>query len=199
MTSNAARFKKLLRENCTTVIEPMVPGINLVETVFPVEIENPTGPGRQTDFADIIYAIHRCNHNHGAPLPIGFELMPDARAQLSGTRMTVEKNLAGHWVVRFSDRVIFGMLAAALLSPVNTGQRMPDGYRLTYSSFSTDVQVRMDNDWWGRAADFASLAAMDRKRIRVTLDFKEVMPSPSSPTPRRRNRPRRPGRPERAA
>jgi len=119
---------------------------------------------------------------------MGFELLPDARAQLNRTRMTVEKGLAGHWVVRFSDRIIFGMLAVALLSPINTDQRIPDGYNLTYGSTSEDVRVRLDNDWWGRAEDFATLTAMDRKNFRLKLDFSNVMPSTAPGQSRRANR-----------
>ncbi len=191
MTSNAARFKRLLRENCLDIIEPMVPGVNLVETIFPVQIQTPKGPGKTPDFADILYVIHRCNHNHGAPLPVGFELVPDALGKLDGTRMTVDKNLTGQWVVRFSDRVIFGMLAVALLSPANADQRISDGHHLTYESASGDVRVRLDNDWWGRASDFAAITSMDRKRIRVKLDFSNVMPAPPATpaTQRKRNRP----------
>jgi len=191
VTSNAARFKRLLRENCLDIIEPMVPVVNLVETIFPVQIQTPRGPGKPPDFADILYVIHRCNHNHGAPLPVGFELMPDALGNLDGTRMTVDKNLAGQWVVRFSDRVIFGMLAVALLSPANANQRISDGHHVTYASVSGDVRVRLDNDWWGRAADFAAITSMDRKRTRVKLDFSNVMPAPPATpvTQRKRNRP----------
>jgi hypothetical protein len=177
-TGVGARFVGVLRQSYESILEPMVPGINLTETVFPVQIPKPSGPGKQPDFADIIYVIHRCNHGHGAPLPVGFELMPDARASLGGTRMAMEKNLAGHYTVRFSDRTIFGMLAVALLSPANADQRLPDGIRLTYSSVSGDIQVRLDNDWWGRAADFAAITAMDHKRIRVKLDFRNLMPAP---------------------
>jgi hypothetical protein len=62
-----ARFRKLLRENYTGILEPMVPGVNLEKTVFPISISGATGPGDQPDVADILYVIHRCNHGHGTP------------------------------------------------------------------------------------------------------------------------------------
>jgi hypothetical protein len=182
--SNAARFTTLLRQNYISVVEPMVPGINLAETVFPVQIRNPSGPGRRPDFADIIYVIHRCNHGHGTPLPVGYELIADTRTKPDRTTMTVKKNLAGKWVVQLSDRAIFGMLAIALLVPENADQRIPDGYHLTYTSTTGDIRARLDNEWWGRAADFAAITAMDRKRIRLTLDFDSVMPAPPPVRPR---------------
>ena len=36
-----ARFRKLLRENYANILEPMMPGINLEQTVFPVQIPAP--------------------------------------------------------------------------------------------------------------------------------------------------------------
>jgi hypothetical protein len=106
-----ARFTKLLRANYASILEPMVPGINLERTVFPVQIPNAGGPGGQPDFADIIYVIHRCNHGHGAPLPGGYELKPDTATEPPRTTMTSEKIPAGDWVVRLSDRSIYGMLS----------------------------------------------------------------------------------------
>ncbi len=45
---------------------------------------------------------------------------------------------------------------------------------------SGDIGVRLNNDWWGRADDFAAITAMDRNRISVALDFSNVI-SPSTP------------------
>jgi hypothetical protein len=73
-----------------------------------------------------------------------------------------------------SDRSIYGIAAITLLSPVNVGQVL-DGVRVTYSSVSGDIRVWLDNDWWGRADDFATITAMDRNRIGQTLDFSNVM------------------------
>ena len=86
----------------------------------------------------------------------------------------------GDWVVRLSDKSIYAMAAAALLSPVNVGQVLQGSLHLTWGSMSGDIGVRMDNGWWGRAAEFAAITAMDRNRISVTLDFTNVMP-PSTP------------------
>ena len=38
-----ARFRKLLRENYTGILEPMVPGVNMEKTVFPISISGATG------------------------------------------------------------------------------------------------------------------------------------------------------------
>jgi hypothetical protein len=172
-----ARFTRLLRENYASVVEPMMPGINLEETVFPIRMRG-GGPGGRPDVADILYVIHRCHHGHGEPPPTGYELISDTTVEPPRTTMRLEVNTAGDWVVRLTDRSIYGMLAVALLSPTNTGQVL-DGVHLTYSSVSGDIRVRLDNEWWGRADDFAAITATDRKRIRQTLDFTNVMPAPT--------------------
>jgi hypothetical protein len=78
-----ARFKKLLRDNYASILEPMMPGINLEETVFPISMADASGPGGRPDVATILYAIHRCAHGHGDALPVGYELIPDTTTDLA--------------------------------------------------------------------------------------------------------------------
>ena len=156
-----ARFTRLLRENYG-VFGPMgTPGIDLAETRFPVKVVRPTAEGGKPDIADVIYSIHRCAHGHGGELPDGFELLTDAAGPPRYTRILVEKGR-----VRLSDRVIFGLLSVAVLSPANQGQSVPDGYHLTFGGKA----VLPINEWWGRAADFASIAAQE-PLPQVELDF----------------------------
>lgn len=174
-----ARFKKLLRENYTRILEPMMPGVDLAETVFPISISGASGPGGHPDVADVLYSIHRCHHGHGEALPIGWELVPDTTTEPPRTTMNFASP-NGDWVVRLSDRSIYGMAAVALLSQANVGQTLQGSLHLTWDSTASDIHVRLTNDWWGRAADFAAITAMDRQRISVTLDFSNVMPSPTT-------------------
>ncbi len=156
-----SRFTRLLRENYS-IFGPMgAPGINLVETRFPVKVLRPQAEGGKPDIADVLYGIHRCAHGHGDELPDGFELLSDAAGPPRYTRMVIEKGK-----VRLSDRVIFGLLAVAVLSPANKGQTVPDGHQLTFGGHV----VLPINEWWGRAADFASIAAQERLP-QVKLDF----------------------------
>lgn len=171
-----ARFRKLLRENYNGILEPMVPGINFEKTVFPISISGASGPGGLPDVADVLYVIHRCHHGHGEPLPVGWELVPDSTTEPPRTTMNFASP-NGQWVVRLSDRIIYGMAAVALLSPANVGQDLDDAY-LIYKSVSSDITVQLDNGWWGRVADLAAITAMDRKRTSLTLDFSNVMPVP---------------------
>jgi hypothetical protein len=161
---NNARFTGLLRDNYGILGPMCAPGINLTDTRFPVRVNASKAPGGQPDFADVIYGIHRCHHGHGEHLPEGFELLPDAAGPAGVTRMEVR---AG--VIRLSDRVIFGLLAVAVMSPANLDQRVPDGYYLTLE------EIRLDIDhWWGRAADFPALAARVPMPL-IKLDFGDWM------------------------
>src|SRR5829696_7722331 len=62
---NKDRFTRFLRENYA-ILGPMgAPGIDLIQTRFPVTVQRPTAPGGGPDMADVIYGIHRCCHAHG--------------------------------------------------------------------------------------------------------------------------------------
>lgn len=166
-----ARFTRLLRESYF-ILEPMAaPGINLDDTRFPVKVLHPKAPGGQPDYADVVYGIHRCHHGHGEALPGGFELLQEASGQPGYTSMTVEKKAPGMGRVRLSDRVIFGLLAVAVFSPANVGQEVPDGYHFTFGRRPVRLEI---NEWWGRAADFPAVAALEPVP-RVTLDFAHMM------------------------
>ena len=58
LASNA-RFTKLLRDNYAIYGPMSMPGINLIETRFPVSVARPKASGGQPDIADIIYGVHR--------------------------------------------------------------------------------------------------------------------------------------------
>lgn len=161
--SNAA-FTRLLRENYRIFGPMAAPGIAVAETRWPVKLPKPKAFGGKPDIADVIYGIHRCTHGHGDELPDGFELLPDAAGPPRQTRMLVESGK-----VHLSDRVIFGLLAVAVLSPVNAGQRVPEGYHLTFAG-----QQFLINDWWGRVDEFAAVVAREPLPS-VTLQFGDWM------------------------
>lgn len=160
-----ARFTQLLRENYL-ILGPMgMPGVDLVKTRFPVQVERPKAPGGKPDLADVIYGVHRCSHGHGDELPGGFELIQCARGPAGYTRCEIQRG-----ALRLSDRIIFGLIAVAVLSPANRDQHVPHGYHLTFGA----AAKLMINEWWGRAADFPEIAATDPTPL-VTLDFTDWM------------------------
>ena len=165
-----ARFTQLLRDNYA-ILGPMgMPGVNLVETRFPVKVQRPKAPGGKPDLADVIYGIHRCSHGHGEELPDGFELIPDARQPVrpGELRKTTVKVVQG--AIQLSDRIIFGLIAVAVLSPANKDRRVPDDYYLTFGA----TEKLVINEWWGRAADFPAVAARE-PMPNMTIDFSEWM------------------------
>lgn len=159
------RFTRLLRENYSILGPMSMPGINLDETRFPVKVRCPKASGGRPDLADVIYGIHRCCHGHGEALPEGFELVPDTRRADLRTTTHISNGR-----VRLSDRVIFGLIAVAVLAPANADKRGLDGYHLTLG----DAHTLPINDWWGRAEDFLSIAKTCAIPL-VTLEFADWM------------------------
>lgn len=92
-------------------------------------------------------------------------MIHDARGPARQTRVEVVKG-----AIRLSDRIIFGLIAVAVFSPVNKGQVVPDGYYLTFGA----SEKLIINEWWGRAADFSAVAARDPMPF-VKLDFGDWM------------------------
>lgn len=151
------RFRTLLRESYFILGPMAAPGIDLASTFFPVETDAGKKP---LDLADVIYSVHRCSHGHGDELPYGFELIPEAGKKHRVTTIVVKNG-----TVRLSDRVIFGLLAVAVLAPYNVGQSVPIGYHLTYGDIRLEI-----GEWWGRSADFRDIVARDPP-LAVKLDF----------------------------
>ena len=151
-----------------------LPGINLAETRVPIAIERPKAPGGKPDVADVIYAIHRCYEGHGEELPQGSELIHDADGPTRVTPLSVAKG-----AVMLSDRIIFGLLAVAVLSLANTDQSVPDSYFLTFG----DHAKLPINEWWGRTAEFSTIVAQD-PMPQVKLDLGDYPPPKTSTPPR---------------
>jgi len=155
-TGNRARYVGFLRDHYW-LLEPMItPGINLVDTRF-TNVPLPKHP--QPDFADIAYEVFRCGHGHGDGLPAGFELLP-AVATPGLTHLQLANG-----VLQLPDRLPFGLIAAAVLSPANKGQKAPDTYY-----FSLGDEKFIINEWWGREADFQPIAAR-YNQTRVKLQW----------------------------
>jgi len=160
---NRDRFTRCLRENYA-ILGPMgAPGIDLIQTWFPIAVQRPTALNGKPDIADVLYGIHRCCHAHGDELPDGFALIQDAAGPMRYTRMEIARGK-----VHLSDRMIFGLLAVAILSRANRGQADPKLARY-YLTFGATAKL-MINEWWGRASEFPAIAAQDPMPA-VKLDF----------------------------
>ncbi|WP_155681380.1 hypothetical protein [Burkholderia stagnalis] len=163
---NKKRFTQVIRDNYGIFGPMALPGINVAASRFHhVVVQGATTSDGVPDVADVVYGIHRCTHGHGDELPEGFELVPDAHS-LHVTHLEANRDNGS---VRLSDRTIFGLLAIAVLAPVNRGERVPAGYYLTYSTYTFPI-----NDWWGRADDFMKALAQIQQTeplSDVLLDF----------------------------
>jgi len=159
-----ARFTRFVRENYRIFGPMALPGVDLDATRWPVKVRAPKAAGGQPDIADVIYGVHRCAHGHGDDLPDGFDLLPDASNPNGHTRCLIEKGK-----VRLSDRTIFGLLAIAILAPVNSDQSVPDGYHLTLGGTAFPIK-----EWWGRKADFMDVVKQVQLP-KVKLDFTDWM------------------------
>jgi hypothetical protein len=162
------RFTSLLRDNYLMLGVMGMPGINLVDTRFPVAVNRPKAPGGAPDLADVIYGVHRCTHGHGEELPAGFEFRRDSSGLAERTSIVIERGR-----IQLSDRIIFGLLAVAVFAPENVGQNTPEGYYLSLGAHQTFII----NDWWGRRTEFEVIASQ-LQLPHVTLDFGDWMNSP---------------------
>ena len=159
---NEARFRRLIREDLEILGKFGMPGINLEKTLFPISLKNK--PAVLMDIADILYKVHRCTHGHGDDLEEGFSLHSDATAAQPIT--TLEWN-AGKLML--SDRMLFAMIAVAVVAPENIGQRASDGHYLTFDR-GNPMPI---NDWWGRRDDMLALVR-SVELPSVHMDFSNV-------------------------
>lgn len=160
----AERFTRVLRDNYLILGPFGIPGINLVETRWPVKVRSPKAPGGLPDAADVIYGIHRCTHGHGEEMPAGFELIRNANSTSQNNWAKIEKGQ-----VQFFDNLIFGMLAVAVASPVNAAQNATDGCYLTLHNMKFNLK-----DWWGKREDLLAILSQMELPV-VTINFAHMM------------------------
>lgn len=137
------------------LLEPMIgAGLNLVDTRFSnIQLTKITSP----DFAQIIYEVFRCSHAHGDEVPLSFSVTISKGAFYSSWQL-------GKGELHMPDRVVWALLAVAVLAKVNRGERSTGSYYLSLGTEQFQVC-----DWWGREDDFRPVA--DRyNTTRVKLD-----------------------------
>ena len=137
------------------VIEPMLGiGINLDETTFKwIALEK-----RPSRFSEIIYEIFRCNLAHGTEVPPGFGVL----LRKSDENRSV---LIGQQQLVLPDTIIFALLAVAVFSSVNAGQKIGSNYWLSCGTMRFTI-----DDWWGREAD-ARICFSTVEMPRIKMEF----------------------------
>jgi hypothetical protein len=161
----ARRFTTLLRDHHDIFGAWAAPGINIVDTRWPVDIKHaPMTSDRRPDLADVIYGIHRCAHGHGDELPNGFALLPlgpkDETGRLQAADMAIEDGR-----IALSRLTIWALIMVAVAAPENVDQSLPDSYHFVWLGQRYRLQ-----SVWGRADDLRTLIAT-ASMPSVVLDF----------------------------
>lgn len=147
------RYRRLIRD-FYWLLEPMLGGINLVETRF----ENaPLPKNASPDLADIVYEVFRCSHAHGSEVPAAFSLLP---VQPGGN--ATWKFGPDEW--HMPDCVVWALIAVVVLARVHSGWPTLAG-----AHFSLNGERFLIHEWWGREADFRAIAAK-HNTVRVRLE-----------------------------
>lgn len=145
------------------IVEPMIgPGLNLNETRFSnVPLRNNLNP----DLAEIIYEVLRCSHAHGDDVPLRF-------------KCTESEGDKSHWFLadgelHMPDRVVWALLAVAVFSKVNAGERTTGDQWLSLGDYRFQIA-----EWWGREDAFRAFAEQSNK-TRVKLEGLALAPKGS--------------------
>jgi len=163
MHKHGKRFTRLLRESYAILGPFGIPGIDLVNTRWPVDVGSHV-PDKLPDAADVIYGIHRCIHNHGEDMPDGFELVRCANGASIDATTVISKGR-----VRLPDNIIFGLLAVAITSPKNSSQIADDSCYLTFRDRRFAV-----NDLWGQRDELISILSEYKLPV-LRIDFAHMM------------------------
>ncbi|MGC0890216.1 hypothetical protein [Pantoea agglomerans] len=154
------RYLKTLRDNYS-ILRPMsFPNFDIDNIKWPIKLSEKQKSSDWPDIAEVIYGIHRCSHGHGEELPDGFQLMPDVLKVTNKTTLIAQPGS-----VRISDRVIFGLLAIAVLSPANKDLMIQCDHWLSLGENKFVI-----NEWWGRKDDFLKITDLCDEQ-RLSFDF----------------------------
>lgn len=151
------RFCKLINDNID-IIELMFGGINLQETIFP--LNNNKGISGMT-FAEIVYEKYRCCLAHGEELPDGFGVSVQIATGYQQFYIDLKNNS-----MTLPQSVIYALGIVCVLSPVNADQQI-GSYRYWYSD---PINTYVIDRWWGKV-DCAKKIMDFGGQVRVKIDF----------------------------
>lgn len=175
MTDRQA-FTGFLRKHYDIFGLMAVRGVNVHETKFPVSVTSSLGENMKPDIADLIYKLHTNSHAHGEEVPAGFELVDEPMGHVNNLFIDIESR-----TVRLPTSTIVGLIAVAVVNPVNAGQRVPDGYWMSWGSPALRFDV---NEWWGRADEFlGQLTSQYTPQVKLDFgDYVDDVELPIGPT-----------------
>jgi hypothetical protein len=155
----AGRFKRTIRDSLDIFRLMAAPRIDFDQSRFPIKVKSDLPDGRP-DIADVLYGIHRWNHGHEDELPNGFELTPHGPRQ-QGVHIWREGK------IQLPASVAIGLLAIAVFAPENKGERIPDGYQLSWYQYVFQIW-----QWWGWQDHFREIIST-AQIPQAALDFGE--------------------------
>ncbi|MBW0015614.1 hypothetical protein [Mycobacterium sp.] len=155
----ATRFKRTIRESLDIFGLMAAPSVDFDRSRFPIAVKSDLPDGRP-DIADVLYGIHRWSHGHDEDLPHGFELTPHGPRPLG---VQIWRN----GKIQLPAASVIGLLAIAVFAPENKGERIPDGYQLSWFQYEFNICL-----WWGWQDHFREIIST-AGIAREALDFSE--------------------------
>ncbi len=154
------RFCKFINDNIE-IVELMFGGINLQETIFP--LQNKKGNWGMS-FSELVYEKYRCNLAHGEELPSGFGVSVQIAAGCQQFHIDIANN-----AMTLPQSTIYALGIICVLSPVNADQKIGN-YTYWYSD---PINKYVIDRWWGKVDCAKKIMDFDGQ-VRVTLDFSNV-------------------------
>jgi hypothetical protein len=160
-TSSNLRFTTYIRKYFDLISAMVIPDVDLGKTRWPVHVSKPKAPGGGVDFADMIYGIHRCCHNHGNEIPDGNDILPNLKKTDQPLSYGIKNGS-----IQLSDHVVWALLIIVILDPVNA--LLADA-KLDHYYFTLGKQKLHVNEWWGRLDELPK-----PPKPRGVLDFSDL-------------------------
>jgi hypothetical protein len=132
----ATRFRRIIRESLDIFGLMAAPALDFEKSRFPIAVRSDLQDGRP-DIADVLYGVHRSCHGHEEDLPDGFEVTPH------GPR-PAELHIWKNGRIQLPAATAIGLLAIAEFAPENKGEKIPDGYQLSWFQYVFIICL-----WWG--------------------------------------------------
>jgi hypothetical protein len=155
----ATRFRRIIRESLDIFGLMAAPALDFEHSRFPVTVKSDLPDGRP-DIADVLYGVHRSSRGHEEDLPDGFELTPH------GPR-PAEVHIWRNGRIQLPAATAIGLLAIAVFAPENKGEKIPDGYQLSWFQYVFIICL-----WWGWQDHFREIISTAGIQQQA-LDFSE--------------------------
>ncbi len=139
----AARFKRTVRDDIDIFTAMAAPDIDFAGSRYPIPVHSDSADGRP-DLADLLFGVHRFQHEHEEDLPGGLVVTPHADG--------VPMFHISEGRLRLRGSAALGLLAISVFAPENRNETIADSYVLGWKDQSFQV-----NSWWGWQDHFRAI------------------------------------------